>query len=47
MKIPYVIIMGKKEFLDKTVMVRENTTRTQKNIPICCLVDHIKEIKKL
>lgn len=45
MKIPYVIIMGKKEFLDKTVMVRENTTRTQKNVPICCLVDHIKEIK--
>jgi len=45
-KVPYVIIMGKKEFLDKTVMVRENTTRTQKSIPIHELAEHIRQIKK-
>lgn len=43
-KVPYVIIMGKKEFLENSVMVRENTTRTQQNVPIHKLADHIKEI---
>lgn len=45
MKVPYVIIMGKKEFLENSVMVRENTTRTQQSIPIHKLADHIKQIK--
>ena len=44
-KVPYVIIMGKKEFLEKSVMVRENTTRTQQSIPVHKLAEHIKKIK--
>lgn len=44
-KVPYVIIMGKKEFLENSVMVRENVTRTQQNIPIHKLVEHIKKLK--
>ena len=45
-KVPYVIIMGKKEFLENSVMVRENTTRTQQSIPIEKLAEHIKKIKR-
>lgn len=45
-KVPYVIIMGKKEFLENSVMVRENTTRTQQSIPIHKLAEHIKHIRK-
>jgi histidyl-tRNA synthetase len=44
-KVPYVIIMGKKEFLENSVMIRENTTRTQKSIPMCELPEHIRKIK--
>jgi len=44
-KVPYVIIMGKKEFLENSVMVRENVTRTQQNVPIHKLAEHIKKIK--
>jgi histidyl-tRNA synthetase len=44
-KVPYVIIMGKKEFLENSVMVRENVTRTQQSIPIHKLAEYIKKIK--
>jgi histidyl-tRNA synthetase len=44
-KVPYVIIMGKKEFLENSVSVRENTTRTQESVPVDKLVDHIKKLK--
>jgi len=44
-KVPYVIIMGKKEFLEGSVMVRENITRTQETVPIDKLVEHIKKVK--
>lgn len=44
-KVPYVIIMGKKEFLENSVMVRENTTRTQQSIHIHKLAEHIKKLK--
>ena len=44
-KVPYVIIMGKKEFLENAVTVRENITRTQQSVPIHQLVEHIKKIK--
>jgi histidyl-tRNA synthetase len=45
-KVPYVIIMGKKEFLENSVMVRENSTRTQQSIPTHQLVEHLRKIKK-
>ncbi len=44
-KVPYVIIMGKKEFLENSVMIRENATRTQQTIPVHELAKHIKKIK--
>lgn len=44
-KVPYVIIMGKKEFLENSVMVRENLTRTQETVPITSLVDHLKKFR--
>ncbi len=44
-KVPYVIIMGKKEFLEKSVMVRENVTRTQQTIPVHKLAEYIKKLK--
>lgn len=44
-KVPYVIIMGKKEFLEGSVMVRENVTRTQQSIPVHELANHIKKLK--
>ncbi|MFA6797286.1 MAG: His/Gly/Thr/Pro-type tRNA ligase C-terminal domain-containing protein [Candidatus Paceibacterota bacterium] len=45
-KVPYVIIMGKKESLENSVMVRENSTRTQKTIPIKDLAEYIKDLAK-
>ena len=42
-KVPYVIIMGKKEFLEGSVMIRENTTRTQQSIPVHKLAEHMKK----
>ena len=44
LKIPYVIIMGKKEFLENSVMVRENSTRIQQTIPVDKLAEHIKNL---
>ena len=45
MKVPYVVIMGKKESLDCSVMVRENFTRTQITIKIDELAKHLKKLK--
>ncbi len=45
MKIPYVIIMGKKEFLEDSVMVRENSTRTQESVKITELARYIRRLK--
>ena len=44
-KVPYVIIMGKKEFLENSVIVRENITRTQQSIPVHKLAEHVKKLK--
>jgi len=41
-KVPYVIIMGKKESLDNSVMVRENITRNQETISINDLAGYLK-----
>jgi histidyl-tRNA synthetase len=45
-KVPYVIIMGKKEFIENSVMVRENMTRTQETVPIHELAEYVKKFKK-
>ncbi len=44
LKVPYVIIMGKKEFLENSVIVRENSTRIQKTILIETLAEHMKSL---
>ncbi len=45
-KVPYVIIMGKKEFLENAVMVRDNTTRIQETVPIENLSEYLNKLKK-
>ncbi len=45
-KISHVIIMGKKEFIEGSVMLRENATRTQITVPVHELSTHIKKIKR-
>jgi histidyl-tRNA synthetase len=45
LKVPHVIIMGKKESLENSVMIRENSTRNQETIKISDLVKHLKKLK--
>ncbi len=45
-KVPYVIIMGKKESLENSVMVRENSTRVQETVSIKDLASHIEKVSK-
>ena len=45
MEIPYVIIMGKKEALDGTVLVRNMETRCQDTVYLHELIDYIKKLK--
>lgn len=44
LKIPYVIIMGKKESIDNTVMVRDNNTRSQQTVQIDDLAEYLKKL---
>lgn len=46
LKLPYVVIMGKKEAHEGTIAVRENVTRSQKNIPLTELPNYLKKIQK-
>jgi histidyl-tRNA synthetase len=43
--IPYMVIMGQKEALDHTVIVRHAETRVQEIVPIADLARHIKDLK--
>lgn len=45
MNIPYVIIMGKKEAMEKSVLVRNMTTRCQDTVYLKDLVDYVKKLK--
>lgn len=44
-KIPYVVIMGQRETLDGTIIVRNMNTQSQNTIPVVSLPDHIKKLK--
>jgi histidyl-tRNA synthetase len=44
MKIPIMILMGKKEAVEGTVIVRDMETRSQETILITDLVDHLKKL---
>lgn len=43
MKIPFVIIMGQKEAIDDTVMIRDVKTRSQQTVSVSSLPEFIKE----
>ncbi len=43
---PYVIVMGKKEAVEKSVIVRKNDTYSQDTIPLEKLSDYMKKIEK-
>lgn len=46
LKVPYVLIMGKKEAIDGTIMVRDTATRSQETIKLAELTDYIKSLIK-
>lgn len=43
---PYVIVMGKKEAVEKTAIVRKNDTHSQEIIPIADLAKYMKKIEE-
>lgn len=45
MKIPYILIMGKKESIENTVIVRDMNTRSQEIVPINNLSMRLKKLK--
>ena len=42
---PYVIVMGKKEAVEKTIIIRRNETHAQEIIPLDQLTKHMKKIE--
>lgn len=43
-KFPYVIIMGQKEAMDNTILVRDMNTRSQDTVSVSRLADYLKNI---
>ena len=41
---PYLLIVGQKEALDKTVLVRYKETRSQAAVPVSELVEYLKKL---
>ncbi len=46
MKVPYVLIIGQKEALEETVVVRDTNTRFQESVPINELAEYLKKLQK-
>jgi histidyl-tRNA synthetase len=46
LKVPYILIMGKKEAMDDTIMIRDVATRAQDTIKISELSAHLKKLVK-
>lgn len=44
MKMPYILLMGKKEAIEDSVVVRNAATRSQETVPIKDLVPYLKKI---
>lgn len=42
MKIPYAVILGQKEVIDETVIVRNMETRSQDTVPLAKLAEYVK-----
>lgn len=45
MGVPYTIILGQKEAIDGTVIVRNMTTRSQDIVPVAKLAEYVKQLK--
>lgn len=45
-KTPYILIMGKKEAMENTIMIRDVATRSQETIVISDLPEHLKKLFK-
>jgi histidyl-tRNA synthetase len=45
-KTPYILIMGKKEAMESTIMIREVSTRSQETINIADLSEYLKKLFK-
>src|SRR3989344_4035409 len=45
LKIPYTIILGQKEVIEESVIVRDMSNRSQKSVPLAKLADYIKKLK--
>lgn len=43
MKVPYILLMGKKEAIENSVVVRNTTTRCQETVPVDNLVKYLKQ----
>jgi len=43
--IPYSIILGQKEVLDKTVIVRDMKSRSQDSVRLTDLAEYVKKLK--
>jgi histidyl-tRNA synthetase len=43
-RVPYILIMGKKEAMDRTVMVREAVTRAQETVKVDDLAEYLKRL---
>lgn len=46
LKVPYILIMGKKEAMENTIMIRDVATRAQETINISDLSTHLKKLVK-
>jgi histidyl-tRNA synthetase len=45
-KVPYILIMGKKEAMDNTIMIRDVMTRSQETVKIADLPAYLKKLVK-
>ncbi len=46
LKVPYILIMGKKEALENTIIIRAVATRSQETVKIADLSSHLKKLVK-
>jgi len=46
LKVPFILIMGKKEAMDNTVMIRDVATRSQETVSISELASYLKKLVK-
>ena len=45
MKVSHILLIGQKEALERTVVVRDNETRAQESVPLDSLVTYLKRLK--